>query len=128
MMVLDIYTQLDILTMKIVFYGKRRYPVEKFIRGLPIHERSKVLGCLKSVEELGFSTPRVEFRQLKGKLWEIKINTSSSGIRIFYVMLKQELMVLLHAYKKQSQKAPNKEIEIAEKRMREVLENENIYA
>ena len=33
-------------------------------------------------------------------------------------------MVLLHAYQKQSQKAPKKEIEIAEQRMMEVISNE----
>jgi phage-related protein len=31
-------------------------------------------------------------------------------------------VVLLHAYKKQRQKAPSKEIETAERRMEEVLE------
>lgn len=36
-------------------------------------------------------------------------------------------MVLLHAYKKQSQKAPKKEIETAERRMLEVIENESAY-
>jgi len=35
-------------------------------------------------------------------------------------------MILLHAYKKQSQKAPKKEIEIAEKRMKEVRQMFNI--
>lgn len=49
------------------------------------------------------------------------------GYRIFYVTIKQSLTILLHAYKKQSQKAPKKEIEIAEKRMLEVLENEDLY-
>lgn len=36
-------------------------------------------------------------------------------------------IVLLHAYKKQSQKAPKKEIETAEKRMMEVFDNESTY-
>lgn len=83
--------------------------------------------CLKSVEELGFDCPRVQFRQIRGKLWEIKIKTAHAGYRIFYVTIKQSLMILLHIYKKQSQKAPIKEIEVAEKRMLEVLENEELY-
>ena len=44
------------------------------------------------------------------------------GTRVFYVMIDGPEMVLLHAYKKQSQKAPQSEIDTAEKRMKEVLE------
>ena len=50
-----------------------------------------------------------------------------AGYRFFYVTIKHSLTILLHAYKKQSQKAPKKEIEIAEKRMLEVIENEELY-
>ena len=62
------------------------------------------------------------------KLWEIKIRAVKSGYRIFYVTVQKETLVLLHAYKKQSQKAPIKEIEIAEKRLLEVLAHEDNYA
>ena len=114
--------------MKIVFYGTKRKPVADFIERLTVKDQAKILACLKSVEELGFICPRVIFRQISGKLWEIKIETHGSGYRIFYVTLKRDLLVLLHAYKKQSQKAPKKEIEIAEKRLMEVLHDESFYS
>jgi len=114
--------------MQIVFYKKtKNSPVHEFIKKLQAQDRLRIWACLKSVEELGFDCPRVQFRQIRGKLWEIKIKTANSGYRIFYVTIKQSLMILLHIYKKQSQKAPKKEIEIAEKRMLEVLENEELY-
>lgn len=113
--------------MKIVFYGMRRRPVVDFIEKLPLKDQAKISACLKSVEELGFDCPRVEYRQITSKLWEIKIATGSAGYRIFYVTLKKDVLVLLHAYKKQSQKAPKKEIVIAEKRLMEVLNNESFY-
>ena len=94
--------------------------------GLTKKDRAKILACLKNVEELGFDSPRVSFRQIRGKLWEIKIK-ASSGFRVFYVGVQKENLVLLHAYQKQSQKAPKKEIEIAEKRMMEVLVDEKDY-
>jgi phage-related protein len=49
-------------------------------------------------------------------MWEIKISSASGGYRIFYIGLKTNTntMVLLHAYKKQSQKAPKKEIDTAD--------------
>jgi len=113
--------------MKIVFYGKKKRPVVDFIEQLTSKDQAKILACLKSIEELGFDCPRVEFRQISRKLWEIKIRTSSAGYRIFYVTIQRKTLVLLHAYKKQSQKAPTKEIEVAEKRLAEVLNDENAY-
>ena len=113
--------------MNIVFYGKRKQPVLEFIEKLPTQDRAKTAACLKSIEELGFASPRVGFRQISGKLWEIKIRSISGGYRVFYVTLKSSTLVLLHAYQKKSQKAPIKEIEIAEKRMLEVIHDESYY-
>jgi len=113
--------------MKITFYGVTKFPVLEFIKKLDVRDRAKVLACLKSIEDLGFDSPRVQFRQIRGKLWEIKIKAATSGYRIFYVSVQQDKLVLLHAYKKQSERAPVKEISIAEKRMLEVIEHESNY-
>ena len=114
--------------MNIVFYSQNnKTPVLAFVRDLEVKERAKILACLKSIEELGTHSPRVYFRQIRGKLWEIKIQAQKSSYRLFYVLIEKETIVLLHAYKKQSQKAPLKEIAIAEKRLLEVLDNESHY-
>ena len=113
--------------MKIIFYSKKngQCPVRDFILSMQLKDKAKVLACLKSIEDLGFASPRVEFRQIDGRLWEIKIKTFSAGFRIFYVKICGNVVVLLHCYKKQTQKAPAKEILIAEKRMLEVIDEEN---
>jgi phage-related protein len=115
--------------MKVIFYTKSqgRSPVYDFLKKLQPEDRLRILACLKNIEELGFYSPRVQFRQIKGKLWEVKIQTVNAGYRIFYVTISSNDMVLLHAYQKQSQKAPIKEIAIAEKRMAEVLANETLF-
>jgi len=59
----------------------------------------------------------VQFGQIEGKLWEIRV----SAHRVFYVLIDREEMVLLHAYKKQGQKLPLKEREVAMRRMKELL-------
>lgn len=76
---------------------------------------------------MGFYSPRVAFRQIEKRLWEIKIRSMNISCRIFYVNIKADILVLLHAYKKQSQKAPNKEINIAKQRLFEVIKNEKNY-
>jgi phage-related protein len=105
--------------------GKK--PPLDVIKSLEKPDRAKIFGCLESIELLGFDTPRVDFRHIEGKLWEIKIRTASGGYRIFYVAIQSRTLVLLHAYKKQSQKAPDKEIKIAIKRLKEVLDHETDY-
>ena len=115
--------------MKILFYTNTRgqSPIHKAIKKLQAKDRLRIFACLKSIEELGLDCPRVQFRQIKRKLWEIKIKTTNNNYRIFYITIKQSIMILLHIYNKHSQKAPKKEIEIATKRMLEVLEDEALH-
>ena len=63
----------------------------------------------------------VSFVSLKESLWEIKIKTPSGGNRFLYFMTDKEKMVILHAFKKKSQKTPLKEMNIALKRLKEYL-------
>jgi phage-related protein len=97
--------------VKIEFYTKPngRSPVVDLIKSLSMKDKAKVLGCLQNVEELGFDCQRVEFRQIRGKLWEIKIKMSSGEFRLFYITLKASIIIVLHGYVKKTQKAPAKE-------------------
>lgn len=88
-----------------------------YIQNLAKPDRARVLEALEQIERRGFDAIRVEFRQIEGKLWEVKIGSH----RVFYVMIDREEIVLLHAYKKQQQKLPLKEREIAIRRMKELL-------
>jgi len=116
---LVIYNQLDIIRMKVTFYttASGRSPVLNYIYDLSKLERARLLEALNQVEQYGFDTIRTQFRQIEGKLWEIKV----SAHRVFYVIVQQEEMVLLHAYKKQGQKMPLRERAVAIKRMKEIL-------
>jgi len=58
------------------------------------------------------------FRQLAGKLWELRIGPH----RVCYVLRHPAEMMLLHAYRKQTQKALARHLELAQRRMREVLQ------
>ncbi|MFN3235366.1 MAG: type II toxin-antitoxin system RelE/ParE family toxin [Gammaproteobacteria bacterium] len=115
--------------MKVIFYQKQsgRQPVVDFLNRLSVKESARIVACLSSIEQLGYDSPRVIFRQIKGHLWEIKIRVNKIGFRLFYLAIKREMIVVLHAYKKQSQKAPQSEIKVAEKRLKEVLANESAY-
>lgn len=89
--------------------------MQKYLAGLESDERAEVAEALDAIQHYGLED--VETRQIQGKLWEIKV----SRHRMFYMILLGPEMVLLHAYKKQSQKAPPREIETAKKRMKDLL-------
>jgi len=92
-------------------------PVRSFCKALPQKERFKVGRAIRSIQTFGLDAPNVSLRPVKGKLWEIR----ASAQRVFYVLASGGTLWLLHAYKKQGQKAPRGEIEIATSRMKEVL-------
>jgi phage-related protein len=76
---------------------------------------------LEEIEENGFAAKGVQFRQLSGKLWEIKIRAPSGGYRFLYVILEKSLLLILHAFKKKTQKTPLRELKIAQMRLQEIL-------
>ena len=98
----------------------RAFPqVEDFLDDLSPKQRAEVDAILEDLKDYGLEVPLVSMRQIKGKLWEIRIKQ----FRIFYVMVGSSSMVLLHAYKKQGQKAPKREVETALARMKNLLED-----
>ena len=109
--------------MRIVFHtsDSGRSYIEAFLRGLSHQDRATILAVFEDIRQYGLSAVGCEFRQIEGKLWEIKLRTSGGGYRFFYVVLGANLMYVLHAYKKQGQKAPKQELEIARRRLKEVL-------
>jgi len=106
--------------MRVEFYRtpSGRSPVEDYLKGLPIQEGAEIDAVLESIEQRGLDAPLVSMRQIRGKLWELRISHN----RVFYVVLKGDRMVLLHAYRKRGQKAPIREIETALRRLFDVME------
>ena len=109
--------------MNITFYetASGRSPVTDFIDEQPVRDQAVIVASLEGVEEHGFGAKAVQFRQLEGKLWEIKIKAPSGGYRFLYFTLNKENLVILHAFKKKTQKTPTKEIKTALRRLKEWL-------
>lgn len=106
--------------MKVIFYKKEngREPVKENIFEL---QKSDIF--LQDIEINGFNTTRCAFRQIDGKLWEIKMKLPNIGYRIFYTVIELDLMILLYSYKKETQKAPKNELAVAFKRFKDVINN-----
>lgn len=105
--------------MEIRFYAMTsgRLPVREHLSELS-GERGDAVQCvLRDIERNGLEAAQGIARHIEGKLWELKFPAD----RVFYVVMTGPMMVLLHAYKKQGQKAPRRELDVARKRAKEVL-------
>lgn len=78
---------------------------------------------MKGIQGYGTDATGVEFRQIEGKLWELKIKTHGKQHRIFYSVIKGNKMYLLHAHLKKTPNAPLKEIEVARQRLKQLVED-----
>lgn len=89
----------------------------EYIDELPKKERAEGLTILGKLEEEGIEALEVlKTRQLKGRLWEIKFYDN----RIMYTVADGENMYLIHACKKQKNKAEKFELNKAIKRVKEL--------
>jgi len=107
------------MKLEVTFYrsGQGNSPVEKYLDSLDDHEAAPLHAALKDISLHGLEGASVQLRVIKGKLWELKIHQH----RVFYVLITGPRMVLLHACKKQSQKARQGDLNLALARMEEVL-------
>ena len=80
----------------------------------------------------GFQLDRVE-RGLEPQDWkvmpavgtgvrEIRIRDESGAFRVFYVAKFEEAVYVLHCFQKKTQATPKRDIDLAEKRFRELLQ------
>jgi phage-related protein len=95
-------------------------PARQYLRSLEKTDRQACGAMLRAVQDYGLDAPGVEKRQLEGKLWELKPDPH----RLMYVMLAGPTMVVLHGCKKQGGKARKVDMDVARRRMRQVLEEE----
>lgn len=103
----------------IVFYTDQRgnCPPLEFINHLQVLEQAKIRNALRLLREFGTGLGMPHARHIQGKLWELR----PGGVRLFYFAYIQDQFVILHGYRKQSMKAPQREITIALRRMEELL-------
>ena len=105
---------------QIVFYEDHRSksPVLEFINKLSAKDRAKISNDLRLLEEFGQNLGMPHARHIEGKLWELRPGDN----RLFYFLYLDGKFVILHGFRKQTMKTPEKEIATALRRMNELLE------
>ena len=109
------------MAWKVEYYHTSRgsYPVKEFIALQGRKTQLKVQSAIQILVQYGpFLTPPY-MKKIEKNLYELRIK-SQVAIRIFYSP-KLDKYVLLHAFKKKTQKTPDKELYIALDRMKEII-------
>lgn len=98
-------------------------PVEKFINSLSPEGRAKYVFIADLLEEYGLNVKEPYVKPISGyrKLFEIRIKEKSNIHRISYFAYTGKKFILLHGFTKKREKTPQKEIEIAIKRMQDYI-------
>ncbi len=106
------------MAWEIEFYKdeKGNVPVEGFIENPPPKEKAKIIWIIDLLEGTGINLSEPYAKHIEGSLWELKPQQN----RIIY-FLNKETFVLLHGFRKKSQKLPIHERETALRRMEDYL-------
>jgi phage-related protein len=107
---------------QIEYYSQK---LEEEILKLPAGLLARYLRLTDLLVEFGSNLGLPHTRKIETGLFELRVKGREGIARIFFCTKIGERIIVLHSFIKKSQKTPNREIETARKRKKEVLENES---
>jgi phage-related protein len=99
-----------------------REPAAEFLDSLPVVSRAKVVRLLNLLAEYGVLLKEPYTKQVKGKIRELRVADQIGAVRILYFGFTGRRFILLHGFIKKTDKIPKREIEVAEKRMKDFMQ------
>ena len=103
---------------KITFYNDK---VEVQTLNLPSGILANFLHIAEMIEELGPNLGRPYVGTLGAGLFEIRAKGREGIGRSIYCTVKGREIIILHSFVKKSQKTPKKDLDLARKRMKDIL-------
>ena len=89
-----------------------RSPVEEFMNGLDQAAQRKFFFKRSLLEEFGPRLPQPHAKRLEENLYELRFETHTGAVRVFYCF-DGKRVIFLHAMKKKTQKLPPQEFAVA---------------
>lgn len=107
----------------IEFYGNEAEgcPVREFLLGLNKPRRAKVVALIQQLGEHGPTLPFPYSSHIRGKLYELRGHYGREQYRVLYFGAPGRVFVLLHAFVKRTATVPERDIKLAEERMKVYL-------
>ena len=110
---------------KVLLYTteKGENPVGDFIKSLSKKEEAKTYREIDSLEQKGIYLNFPHTSDIYGSkgLMELRIKFSSNNVRIIYFLHIKNTFILLHGFRKKTQRLSKKEMKIAKTRMEDYL-------
>ncbi len=106
--------------LRVVFYrtASGREPVRDWLRALDRESRRVIGGDIKTVQ-YGWPLGMPLVRSLGGGLWEVRSRLRGGIARVIF-FAERNVMVLVHAFIKKSQKTPQEDLTLARRRAAEL--------
>ena len=97
--------------------------VDDELDALPSALRARLLRIVELIEQVGLEqVHEPHIKHLEDKLGEIRAKAPDGITRAIYIPAAGRRLVILHAFVKKAQKTPNRAIETARQRAKEVLQ------
>lgn len=92
-------------------------PLESFFEGLSDEEAAVVLAEMKAIASEGL----VAARHLRGEIYEVRAEATKRSFRVLFATegKRSQVLLSLSAFEKRTQKTPPREIDTAERRLRD---------
>lgn len=88
--------------------------VKKFLETLSQSDQARIPGFIELFEQNGFTLPSQYLKKIENNLWELR----PGDVRLLFGKAGENF-VAVNAFKKKTQKTPQKEIETAKRRLKE---------
>lgn len=114
----------------VVFYVEESgsKPINEFLKVLDVKTQARFIDSIERLRQRNTQAREPLVRHLEGKLWELREESNTNIYRIIYFFFTGRRIVLLHGFAKKTQSTPRREIELAERRMRNFLQREKVIA
>ncbi len=99
--------------------------VEAMILELPDGLLARYLRLTNLMLEFGSNLGMPHTRAIGNGLFELRVKGKEGIARVFYCTIVDKRIIMLHVFVKKTQKTPKKEMTLAIRRMKEVLDNES---
>jgi phage-related protein len=101
--------------------SRKEKPIEEFLKRQSGSTKAKIVHNVRLLKQYGNQITAPRSKQLEKNLFELRIR-GKQELRILY-SFKGRNVLLLHIFKKQTQKTPRKELEVAYKRRKIMIDN-----
>ena len=101
-------------------YYSAAFEVE--VLALPSGLLARYLRLTDLMLEFGPNLGMPHTRSMGDRLFELRVKSKEGIARVFYCTQVGENIVMLHCFVKKTQKTPNRELKIARRRLKEVLD------